>query len=64
MKRCPVAAKGTKGAHELNAIIPETSADPVVLFCCRCGETSRISMDLPRPVDDWSAADIAALRKA
>ncbi len=61
MPPCPYAPKKAKGAHCLSVIIPETSDDPFVLFCDRCGMTSRHAIALPVPMDDLTAEDIKRL---
>ncbi len=60
---CPYARKADKGRHNICVIVPDTSETPAVLFCDACGMTRHISLQLPQPVDDWSAADIADLAR-
>lgn len=58
--KCPV---GAKGQHDISVLIPIDDQHPVVLFCNHCGTKDRVSIDLPVPLDDWAAADIARLTK-
>lgn len=62
LEPCPVAHPKMHGAHQLNAIIPETSDGTAVLFCDRCGIFRYIPIT-PVPMDDYSAADIRAMAK-
>lgn len=63
MDAWPPCPRIKRGAHSICAIIPDTAEHPAILFCDKCGMHQPVAIDLPRPVDDWTAADIAALRK-
>jgi len=55
---CPYTRRGR---HNLCAVIPEENEHPVLLFCDRCGMTTRQSVALPAPLDDLSTEDIVRL---
>ena len=61
MPPCPYAPPKARGAHDINAVIPETSDNPMILFCGRCGMTSRHALALPLPLDDMPSDAIAQM---
>jgi hypothetical protein len=63
MPPCPSAAKGNRGAHCLSAVIPDNDGNPVLLFCDRCGMTTRHAMALPAPLDDMPSDAIRQLAR-
>lgn len=64
MKRAlPPCPSGKKGQHALNAIIPSSDDNPVLLFCHHCGANLRLAVDLPKPIDDLPSDAIERIAK-
>ena len=58
---CPYPHLCAEGAHNLNAILPDTAEHPAtLLFCDRCGIVRTFSLD-PIPLDSLTAVELERL---
>lgn len=59
----PPCPYGKKQQHSLCAVLPDSSALPVLLFCSVCGMTKREVMDVPPPMDDLPSDALSRIAK-